>query len=318
MIAFTVLPLSKFGCDPGGMLMPGRKYQAGGGFSNRYGFNGQMKSDEIGGDSYTALYWEYDARTGRRWNVDPVLKVGESPYLCFSGNPILNTDINGDNAEGPGPQKLTIPSSPDKVDTKIWTPVKEGTGKERLHTQRWINADGKMLAFDKGKGGKGPGANDNWHVYNKDGQRLQANGELAGGVTAEGKAYYKKDAFNAHLKPGQVTEIKIKIPSAASVMEGSTNIVKGANKLLLPAAIAASAYDIATAENKPKAIAKNVGGWSGAYMGGAIGAKAGGAVGAFFGGVGAIPGAFIGGVIGGIGGWFIGSSAGEETYEKIK
>ena len=109
----------------------------------------------------------------------------------------------------------------------------------------------------------------------------------------------------------------MKIPSAASVLEVSTNIVKGANRLLLPAAVAASTYEIATSENKPKAVAKNIGGWSGAYMGGAIGAKAGTAVGVWFGGVGAVPGAAIGGLIGSVAGWFIGGSAGEETYEII-
>jgi RHS repeat-associated protein len=87
-----------FGLYPFGMTMPGRKYSAGG--SYRYGFNGQEKSTELGEDSYTAEYWEYDARIGRRWNVDPVFKEYESPYAAFSGNPILNTDVNGDDAEG--------------------------------------------------------------------------------------------------------------------------------------------------------------------------------------------------------------------------
>jgi len=44
-------------------------------------------------------------------------------------------------------------------------PVAEGTGENQLHTQRWTNKEGQQLAFDKGKGGKGPGAKDNWHVY---------------------------------------------------------------------------------------------------------------------------------------------------------
>jgi hypothetical protein len=36
---------------------------------------------------------------GRRWNIDPVEKEEESPYLCFNGNPILNSDEDGDDAE---------------------------------------------------------------------------------------------------------------------------------------------------------------------------------------------------------------------------
>jgi hypothetical protein len=37
----------------------------------RYGFNGQEKVDEISGvgNHNTALFWEYDTRLGRRWNV---------------------------------------------------------------------------------------------------------------------------------------------------------------------------------------------------------------------------------------------------------
>ncbi|MFN5850160.1 MAG: HNH endonuclease [Chitinophagales bacterium] len=45
----------------------------------------------------TAKFWQYDARIGRRWNVDPVDKEWESPYLANSGNPIWYTDPDGDN-----------------------------------------------------------------------------------------------------------------------------------------------------------------------------------------------------------------------------
>ena len=53
-----------------------------------YGFNGQEKDDEIAGEgnSYTAEFWQYDSRLGRRWNIDPVVKYHESPYACFANN----------------------------------------------------------------------------------------------------------------------------------------------------------------------------------------------------------------------------------------
>jgi len=48
--------------------------------SSRYWFNGHEKSDKIRGDRniYTAMYWEYDPRIGRRWNVDPRPNVSHS------------------------------------------------------------------------------------------------------------------------------------------------------------------------------------------------------------------------------------------------
>jgi RHS repeat-associated protein len=65
----------------------------------RFGFNGQENDNEIKGkgNSYTAEFWQYDSRLGRRWNVDPVDKPWMSSYHAFSNNPILNIDPNGAN-----------------------------------------------------------------------------------------------------------------------------------------------------------------------------------------------------------------------------
>ena len=79
---------------PGGMMMPGRKYSSASGY--RYGFNGQEESTEIGNHSYTAEYWQYDSRIGRRWNIDPKPNAGISSYATFSNNPIFYSDPLGD------------------------------------------------------------------------------------------------------------------------------------------------------------------------------------------------------------------------------
>jgi len=71
----------------------GRSYSAGNQY--RYGFQGHEVSTEINANSYTAEFWEYDARTGRRWNIDPSPKSYESVYASFSGNPIWFIDPNG-------------------------------------------------------------------------------------------------------------------------------------------------------------------------------------------------------------------------------
>ena len=76
------------------MLMPGRN----GGEDQRFGFQGQEMDNEINGSkgtSYTAMFWQYDSRLGRRWNVDPVIKYHESPYASIANNPIWLIDPNG-------------------------------------------------------------------------------------------------------------------------------------------------------------------------------------------------------------------------------
>jgi RHS repeat-associated protein len=64
----------------------------------RFGFNGQEKDDEVAGsgNSYTAEYWQYDSRLGRRWNIDPKPRVGISHYSCLMNSPVLFQDPFGD------------------------------------------------------------------------------------------------------------------------------------------------------------------------------------------------------------------------------
>ena len=76
--------------------MPGRKYQAGSG-SYRFSMNGQEKDKELNEDITTAMYWEYDSRIGRRWNLDPKPSSAVSSYSCFKNNPIWNFDKEGDS-----------------------------------------------------------------------------------------------------------------------------------------------------------------------------------------------------------------------------
>jgi hypothetical protein len=72
-----------------------------------YGFNGQMKTNEWAGkgNHNTALFWEYDTRTGRRLNKDPKTNTWESPYATFGGNPIWRSDVLGDKFKNGNTEK---------------------------------------------------------------------------------------------------------------------------------------------------------------------------------------------------------------------
>ena len=79
-------------------------------FSNDYhfGFNGMEKDDEVfnvTGSSYTAEFWQYDSRIGRRWNVDPVNKLWKSSYATFANNPIYFVDPLGLDRGKPKPKR---------------------------------------------------------------------------------------------------------------------------------------------------------------------------------------------------------------------
>ena len=90
-----------------------------------FGFNGQEKDNEVYGEgnSYTAEYWQYDPRLGRRWNLDPVFKPWRSPYDAFDNSPICRVDPSGAddyfNADG-------TYSHSTKTGTKIIIQTSEG------------------------------------------------------------------------------------------------------------------------------------------------------------------------------------------------
>ncbi len=79
---------------PFGSPMDGRTFSS---EKYRFGFNGQEKDDEVAGagNTNTAMFWEYDTRLGRRWNLDPEGSPDLSAYSCYSGNPILRIDPFG-------------------------------------------------------------------------------------------------------------------------------------------------------------------------------------------------------------------------------
>ncbi|GIV45102.1 MAG: hypothetical protein KatS3mg035_2225 [Bacteroidia bacterium] len=78
---------------PFGSVMEGRKYNLS---AYRYAFNTQERVPELNESHYTALYWEYDGRLARRWNVDPKPMVYISGYSVMANNPIWYNDVLGD------------------------------------------------------------------------------------------------------------------------------------------------------------------------------------------------------------------------------
>lgn len=87
----------------------------------RYGFNGQEMDDEVAGDrnTYTAEFWEYDARIGRRFNLDPKTTVSISPYACFANSPISMSDHKGDSSKYYSTKGDLLYTSHDKLENAV-------------------------------------------------------------------------------------------------------------------------------------------------------------------------------------------------------
>ena len=79
--------------SPFGVELDGRTVSGG----YRFGYNTQEKTDEIAGSGNhtTALFWEYDSRSGRRWNTDPIIFFCQSSYSVNFNNSIVFTDPFG-------------------------------------------------------------------------------------------------------------------------------------------------------------------------------------------------------------------------------
>ena len=121
---------------PFGMVMPGRSFSATNEY--RYGFNGQERSTEINGSDnlYTAEFWQYDSRLGRRWNLDPKPQPWESHYATFHNNPIFLSDFKGD-VPGPGDRAKDYAKKNNIKNYKIGT-LKGGGGS----SLSWVDREG--------------------------------------------------------------------------------------------------------------------------------------------------------------------------------
>jgi RHS repeat-associated protein len=80
---------------PGGMLMPGRKFNSG----YRYGFNGKEQDPEVSeeGTQYDYGFRIYDSRLVRFKSVDPLAKeyAFYTPYQYAGNNPVEGIDLDG-------------------------------------------------------------------------------------------------------------------------------------------------------------------------------------------------------------------------------
>jgi hypothetical protein len=192
---------------------------------HRFGFNGQEDVYEVKNTRSahkTALFWEYDTRLARRWNLDPIPQVGISDYATFTNNPILYSDVLGNTIDGKNEadaqeakkeigNSLNNPAGLDKFiqlrdDGKTFEKI------DKKEFNRWLYGKREYK-------GKGSGLNSD--------QIAIANG-WAQTINAEYKLTIE---FNNELPGGQVTADGV---MAANVRIGTPRSVGGVDRKLHP------------------------------------------------------------------------------------
>jgi RHS repeat-associated protein len=204
--------------------MPGRKFSAGSGY--RYGFNGQENSTEIAAGLTTAMYWEYDSRIGRRWNIDPILKEWESPYATFSNNPVIYSDPDGDD---PGKPQKNGTTEGQKEKTESWEyngMTNGGSGGIQYKSEEWYwhaggLGTGKFQKNTDGTQGAEILTQAGWYNSENYVNVLKSTG-AAGALADElrlsngmGRWYSKKDDLSKFVGKGLNANAQIYLTAAA-------------------------------------------------------------------------------------------------------
>lgn len=165
----------------------------------RYGFNGQEHDNELNENIYTAEFWEYDSRSGRRWNLDPKPRVGLSDYATFLNNPIWFNDVDGDTPDEPDPT------------------YKRGKSGDNLGGKRFVHDDIFSKYFGIG-----------WSYPSYVAQALnfaEATGGIIEGTNWKGSTTNNPQTF----KSGST--VVVKLSSSSEIITGTIKILKDVYKI---------------------------------------------------------------------------------------
>ena len=184
----------------------------------RFGFNTQEKSIELnsGGNLTTALFWEYDSRTGRRWNVDPENKTFESTYSVIGSNPIANIDPLGDNW-------FFYQEKGSKEKTWHWHKGKKTSYIDQDGNRKTIKSKFKSIVFFEKEGTNLYGAETGTlRVYNQDKLVVEQKGVFTGsGWWATGENPFN-GSFNSASKGNYMLNL-----GERDVMKNNQKVEKG-------------------------------------------------------------------------------------------
>ena len=177
---------------PFGVELYDRKFSVA---ATAYGFNGQRKDNEIYGEgnSYTAEFWQYDSRLGRRWNIDPKTYPTHSAYLTFNNNPIFYADPLGEEGEPTKAEQETehIPAGEVKNVIMAFISKLEQDGKLKGNHQLIIGGGDKIQIDEDGEICTTQNYSATYIDENGNSTEISHDGNEWTTITTQNKAYHQ-------------------------------------------------------------------------------------------------------------------------------
>lgn len=263
--------------------------------NNGYKYNGKELNEDLGLNwSDFGARW-YDPAIARFPSVDPIIDKFPylTPYNYASNDPVGKIDLWG--LQGVSANRLGNDNS------------------EALRTAQSVTASTSVTLV------KSEAVRNEYVSKVSSLEKTDSKGRTQLKTEAREKTPAVMREVAEQMRPSSSENLR-SMGTASKTNEGVNSLVGKlgtVGKVAGAAAVGISVYNVATAENKPQALATEGGAIAGAIIGGEIGAEIGAGIGVLFGGVGAVPGAIIGGVIGSISGGILGATAGTKTYDAI-
>lgn len=278
--------------------------------THKYLYNGIELQGELALNVFAAQYRTHDPQIGRWWQIDPKAEVF---YELTGYNHNLNNPVRYDDPKGDCPPG--VPCDIAKGISAAFSFSRKQSAENNV--ARGAQGVATETAYT---GIKSEHVRSEYQSKVSSLDPTDSKGRTQAKVEARAKTPQVTKTMAENMRPmsgegartgGTANKTNVGVNSTAKNLG---RVGKAAGAL----SVGFSVYNVATAEDKSRAVAEEGGALVGAVAGGETGAAAGAAFGLLFGGAGAVSGAIIGGIIGSATGAIMGAEVGGAVHDEVE